>query len=90
MTSPPEDASPSVPRRSVDLVSGEILGIHLPDKRRQMLPVERLSDTPSGQGLLEVCPSRSGPAVAPAVAFAGTAFPLWPPSPPPRLLLQVI
>lgn len=44
----------------------------------------------ASQGLLEVCPSRSRPAVAPAVAFAGTAFPLWSPSPPPRLLRQAI
>ena len=42
------------------------------------------------QGLLEVSPSRSRPAVAPAVAFAGTAFPLWPPIPPQRLLREPI
>jgi hypothetical protein len=42
------------------------------------------------QGLLEVCPSRSCPAVAPVVAFAGTAPAPWISSPPPRRLPQAI
>jgi hypothetical protein len=44
----------------------------------------------AAQGLLEVRPSRPGPAVAPALAFAGTAPDSCPPSPPPRLLQQAI
>ena len=43
-----------------------------------------------GQGLLEVCPSSPGWGAAPTVSCAGTAPDPWPPSPPPRLLLQAI
>jgi len=42
------------------------------------------------QGLLEVCPSRPGSVVVPAVSCAGTAPAPWPPSPPPTLLPQAI
>lgn len=42
------------------------------------------------QGLLEVCPSSPGSVVALTVLCAGTALDSWPPSPPPRLLQQVI
>jgi ABC-type Fe3+/spermidine/putrescine transport system ATPase subunit len=44
----------------------------------------------TGQGLLEVCPSRSRPAAAPTVSCAGTAPDSWLPSPPPPLLPQAI
>jgi hypothetical protein len=42
------------------------------------------------QGLLEVCPSQACPGVVFTLACAGTAFPLWPPIPPPRLLREPI
>ena len=55
----------------------------------QMGPMQGSSGAEK-QGLLKVCPSRSCPAVAPVVAFAGTAPASWIPSPPPRLLRQAI
>ncbi len=44
----------------------------------------------TAQGLLEVCPGSPGWVITPTVMCAGTAPAPWPPSPPPRLLLQAI
>ncbi|QPN60334.1 hypothetical protein H8F24_02435 [Synechococcus sp. CBW1002] len=43
-----------------------------------------------GQGLLEVCPNRSGGGAPPTVTCAGPALDPWPLSPPPTLLQQAI
>ena len=42
------------------------------------------------QGLLEVCLNSPGWVAAPTLYCAGTAPDPWPPSPPPRLLMQAI
>ena len=43
-----------------------------------------------GQGLLEVCLNSPSWVAVPTLYCAGTAPDPWPPSPPPRLLMQAI
>lgn len=52
--------------------------------------VDKESSGATPQGLLEVCLSRTGPAVSPTVACAGTPALHWIQGPPPRLLRQAI
>ena len=73
--------------RHKPVAEGFSVGVQIIRKLRQ---AEQMLNEGQAQGLLEVCPIRSCPAVAPVVAFAGTAPASWIPSPPPRLLRQAI